>query len=139
MRLISCTSAVRSAGFLRQNAPFENVFGIIDYRAELAPVLPLPQPSSMLVFLWMSSAEFRLESLKVRGPGTAESCPLNFKMHARHLEMLSCTLGFCNSQVLLMLHVIDDTLNKETAVVMLPRFMSWKIKVPIAQCHPDSY
>lgn len=50
----------------------ENVFGIIDYRAELAPVLPLPQSSSMLVFLWMSSAEIHLESLKVRGPGTAE-------------------------------------------------------------------
>lgn len=61
-------------------------------------------------------------------------------MHARHLEMLSCILGFCNSsRFLLMLHAIDDTLNKETAVVMLPRFMSWKIKVQIAQCHSNSY
>lgn len=54
--------------------------------------------------------------------------------------MLCCILGFCNSSgFLLTLHVIDDTLNKETAVVMLPRFMSWKIKVQIAQCHPNSY
>ena len=38
-----------------------------------------------------------------------------------------------------MLHVIDDSLNKEIAVVMLPYFMSWKIKVQIAQCHPNRY
>lgn len=33
-----------------------------------------------------------------------------------------------------MLHAINHTLNKETALVIFPHFIGWKIQVQISQC-----